>query len=542
MKNTSSLSLAALVLSSVALAGNYDFSYYTMDTNPNCPSSTTLVYLSGGRNTSRANDPDHTCCKFQQQVTSTAPVEDLNDLNEFSVMLGQTLWSHDTALTDTGGSDTSPYVATCPDGSTRSLSGMAREGENIKTSVTSCLDGSSLYGRNLETLARLSAAYPFLDLSAEDEPPTPESCSVPMANPLNFDENDLYSLGDARGNENSGLTAVHVLWIKRHNQWVSFYQQRHEDFTPKQIFEKARARIVAEIQKVGLEYAQALLGEKFKYQKNLKASKGTETVRLFAEFSHGINRLQHAQLRNDFLFLSEDQTVSDTQSLLNVYFNTEWIKIYKKEAVLNGMLSRKSLKMGMHFVPELLGNFKTGGPNLAVADCSRGREAGFQSYAFYRKQLFGETITSFDDITSDPVTKTQLQEIYGNDGVQDVDLFVGSLAEDHLKDAGCGKTFAAIFKRQLDEMRYHDDAWFENQDAVDRPLSKDELKEIEKITMADILLQSTELNCVPENAMFVASNKNSLLCKTDDKFTSPFVNNGLTVKAALKIQAKADKN
>lgn len=306
MKNT--LSLAA-VLSSVALAGNYDFTYYPMNDNPNCPSSTTLVYLSGARNTTRTTDPDHTCCKFQQQVTATDPVEDLNGLSEFSVMLGQTLWSHDTALTSTGHA---PYIATCPDGSSRPLSGMARTGDDIKTSVTSCLDGSSLYGRTQETLARLSAAYPFLDLSPEDEPPNPETCSVPMANPLNFDEEDLYSLGDVRGNENPGLAAVHVLWIKRHNQWVSLYQERHPNFTPKQIFEKARARVVAEIQKVGLEYAQALLGDKLKYDDDRSTPKGTGTVRLFAEFSHGINRLQHAQLRNDFLFLSEDQSISDT--------------------------------------------------------------------------------------------------------------------------------------------------------------------------------------------------------------------------------------
>ena len=41
-------------------------------------------------------------------------------------------------------------------------------------------------------------------------------------------------------------------------------------------------------------------------------------------------------------------------------------------------------------------------------------------------------ITSYDDITSDPVTKNQLIEIYGENVIQNVDLFVGSLAEDHL--------------------------------------------------------------------------------------------------------------
>ena len=69
--------------------------------------------------------------------------------------------------------------------------------------------------------------------------------------------------------------------------------------------------------------------------------------------------------------------VNVTATLLNSYFNTAWIKTYGTNPVLNSMVQRKSWKMGMHYVEELVGNFAQGGPNLAVADCGRGREAGF---------------------------------------------------------------------------------------------------------------------------------------------------------------------
>ena len=119
--------------------------------------------------------------------------------------------------------------------------------------------------------------------------------------------------------------------------------------------------------------------------------------------------------------------------------------------------------MGMHYVPELLGNFQLGGPNLAAADCGRGREAGFQSYKEIRAALFPNEspITSYDDITTDKDTRAQLEAIYGPNGVEEVDLFVGALAEDHLDGAGCGKTFAGLFKAQLDQIRYRDHGWFE---------------------------------------------------------------------------------
>ena len=101
--------------------------------------------------------------------------------------------------------------------------------------------------------------------------------------------------------------------------------------------------------------------------------------------------------------------VNVTATLLNSYFNTAWIKTYGTNPVLNSMVQRKSWKMGMHYVEELVGNFAQGGPNLAVADCGRGREAGFQSYKHIRAALFPKEapISSYADISTDPDTQAQ---------------------------------------------------------------------------------------------------------------------------------------
>ena len=361
---------------------NYNFTHYNMDHNVNCRASTFLTYW-GGRNADRTTDPNGTCCKFQEQVTQSPQIDDVNGLNEFSVMLGQTLWSHDTALTNTNSNN--PYELVCGN-SFISLSGM-EQNENtneIRNAITSCLDGSMMYGRNQATLEALSTEFPRMDMNNNDEPPSPDTCQVNMANPLHFDPSTLYSLGDVRGNENPGLTAIHVMWLRRHNQWVDTFEREHSNWTKQQMFERARAIVIAEIQKVAMEYAEALLGKRLPYQRQ-KQQNGQE-VKLFAEFSHGINRLQHAQLRNDILI--QGPNVNITATLLEVYFNTHWIKTYGTDPILNGMLQRKSLNMGMHYVEELLGNFERGGPNLAVADCGRGREAGFQSYKHIREALF----------------------------------------------------------------------------------------------------------------------------------------------------------
>jgi len=168
---------------SFAYAQMYDFLHYNMESNPNCKSLTTL-YLLGGRNDSRIADNEHTCCKFQQQVTTSPELDDHRGMNEFSVMLGQTYWSHDTAITNTISNGS--LILSCPDDTTLAISSMERQNGEIKTFVTSCLDGSMLYGRDQDTLEFLSTQFPQMDMF-NGEPPSPTTCPVRMANPLHFD-------------------------------------------------------------------------------------------------------------------------------------------------------------------------------------------------------------------------------------------------------------------------------------------------------------------------------------------------------------------
>ena len=117
-------------------------------------------------------------------------------------------------------------------------------------------------------------------------------------------------------------------------------------------------------------------------------------------------------------------------------------------------------------------------------------------------------ISSYADISTDPDTQAQLKAIYGPDGIDEVDLFVGSLAEDHLPKAGCGKTFAALFEKQLDQIRYNDHGWFERRSgSTQDPEIVRYLWDVRKRSMAEIILQSTDLDCIPKHAMYVVTSE-----------------------------------
>jgi hypothetical protein len=70
---------------------------------------------------------------------------------------------------------------------------------------------------------------------------------------------------------------------------------------------------------------------------------------------------------------------------------------------------------------------------------------------------------SFSDITPDPTLAATLQQLYGN--INNVDAYVGGLAEPHYQQAHVGQLFYLSIKDQFTRLRDGDFWHFENADA-----------------------------------------------------------------------------
>ena len=68
--------------------------------------------------------------------------------------------------------------------------------------------------------------------------------------------------------------------------------------------------------------------------------------------------------------------------------------------------------------------------------------------------------TSFSDISSDSFTAVKLEEIYSS--VDDIDPYIGGLAEDHVHDSNLGELFYESLKDQYTRIRDGDRFYFEN--------------------------------------------------------------------------------
>src|SRR5262249_6784355 len=92
--------------------------------------------------------------------------------------------------------------------------------------------------------------------------------------------------------------------------------------------------------------------------------------------------------------------------------------------------------------------------DLIAIDIQRERDVGIGTLNQTRKALGMPVYSSFVQLTPDPVLQGLYQTIYGT--IDNVDLFMGGLAEPHAPGATVGPTFQAIIAEQFDALRTGD--------------------------------------------------------------------------------------
>jgi peroxidase len=368
---------------------------------------------------------------------------------------------------------------------------MTRDVRNPRTNTivnttAGFLDLSQLYGSTTDVASSLRNADGTLTSSNNGQ-----------ALPINV-VNDTFVTGDPRVMENPELVAVTTLFMREHNFWVATLHRQNPFWTGDQLYNMAKAINTAEYENiVYTEYLPLLLGSVPSY----RGYNPNANAQVTQEFAEAAFRMGHSQVSDQQEGLDNNGNQVFTETLANAFFNTPEQDIanginplLRALSVDNSQATDVYAMAGLRnllFAPLAGGN--TDQIDLIAIDIQRERDAGLGSLNQTRSALGLRPYASFSQLTGDRVLRQNLQTTYGS--IDNVDLFIGGLAEAHVNNGRLGETFQAIIGSQFQNLRAGDRYYWQNE-----PFDFRTAGMIANTTLATLLRRDTDSTNVPDHA------------------------------------------
>lgn len=364
--------------------------------------------------------------------------------------------------------------------------------------ITAWIDASNVYGSDSERADALRNHDGSGHLKTSDGNLLPFNVDgLPNAG---GDSPELFLAGDVRANEQLGLTAMHTLFVREHNRLADRISERNPGLSGDEIYERARRIVGAQMQVITYrEYLPALMGHDALapyngYQTDVDGS-------ISNLFSTAAYRYGHSALSSTILRLNAqgEEIEAGHLALRDAFFSPQRLITENGIApILRGLANQVCQAIDPYVIDDvrnfLFGPPGAGGFDLASLNIQRGRDHGLPSYNDVREALGFNRARRFADITSNIDLQARLAAAYGN--VNDVDVWVGGLAEDPLPGAMVGRLVFTVLKDQFEALRDGDRFWYQ------LTLTPEELNDVENTRLADIIRRNTNIGDEIANDVF----------------------------------------
>jgi hypothetical protein len=428
-------------------------------------------------------------------------------------------------------------------------------------SITSFIDGSQIYGSDPVTADALrthsggrlkdsiQGGAEFLPYNSTDTANGGIGTPIDMANDAHIvPDSALYAAGDRRGNENIELTSMQTLFLREHNRIADQLAAANPTWSDEQIYQMARRQVGAELEVITYnEWIPALLGPNALpaytgYKPNVNPG-------IANEFSTAMFRFAHSELDNGVDRLNNDGTdIPDgSVDLAQAFFNPTLIQLPPVtdpfsghvstgiSPILKGSASGNAQEVDLLAVRDvrnfLFGPPGAGGTDLIARDIQRGRDNGLTDYNSMRAAYGLPRVTSFAQITSNVTVQQELQQVYGN--VNNIDAFVGALAEDHVAGADVGPLTKAVLVNQFTRLRDGDRFFYLN------TFHDGELQNLlANTSLAKIIERNTAISNLQSNVFFFKVSISGTVFDDDNRDGRQ--DNGEHGFAAFTVQLKDD--
>lgn len=204
----------------------------------------------------------------------------------------------------------------------------------------------------------------------------------------------------------------------------------------------------------------------------------------------------HSTLRDEVGFMSNDGRASREEiELKDAFFHASMLEQTGIDSLLKFDASVQALEIDLGVVDSLrnflFGPPDAGGLDLVAMNIQRGRDHGLSDYNSTREAYGLIRVETFAQITSSLDLQQKLATLYAS--VDNIDLWVGLMAEDHQRDASVGELTSRIIADQFQRTRDGDRFFYKNM------LTDLEIESLEQSTLADVSQRNTSIEGLQEN-------------------------------------------
>ena len=311
---------------------------------------------------------------------------------------------------------------------------------------------------------------------------------LPVVAPGSF----MFKAGDPRVNEQLGLTSMHTLFVREHNRLAQLLAQQmvkeHHVTDASELdtaawddalYDMARKIVSAQIQKITYEeFLPTLMGSQAPGVTPEGGYNGYDKEKnvdpfMSVEFATAAFRFGHTMLSGDLLVYGRFDTTTTPpeptfMSLRDLFFRPQLLHDDPAlvDDILWGLVEHPAELIDTKVVPDvrefLFANTTEGGPkgiDLVALNIHRGRDHGLCRYNEMRAGLGLAPKMSFAEVTTNPDLQVALESVYCG-GPDQMDLWVGCLAEDHMEGAHVGELLAELLKEQFVRLRDGDEYFY----------------------------------------------------------------------------------
>lgn len=387
--------------------------------------------------------------------------------------------------------------------------GRSRENpRNVANSSTSWIDASMIYGCDEKTADWLRTGVdgklkvsegnllPFNTTTGElNGPADPDA---PAAQTIHPGPERYFVAGNPRVNDNLAILSMHTLFVREHNRLCDELIRESPGYSDEAIYQKARSMVAGLIQSITYNEWLPALGVDLGFYRgyNYFTEPGLSNEFITAGFRIWNTLMPEVyELTDDFCQPHRLGNLSYREMM----YNPQFLLKTNIDPLLKGLLNNRQQNMDAEVIDEIRNfDYRTAGiqikSDLVLTEILRGRDRGLPDYNSLRQQLGLSPRSSFAELSSDVSIQNALKEVYNGD-INNIDAWVGMVAEDHQTGTMMGETMHHLWADQFMRLRRGDRFFYENDPSLTRP----ERRQIRETTLADVIIRNSGVDFLQEN-------------------------------------------